>query len=109
MVRVAMQIHIAALGVPLFDQGGLVLNERWQAFELEKLTPAGLDVIELYCGRLLQVHPADAVALAKAIGLEYHEAKFRFPPGKEPAKDAPGLGARHAAKAAKDSKGAPRS
>lgn len=92
-------IHLAAAqSVPLFDQGGLTLTDRWQPFELEKLSPAALDVIELYCGRLLQVHPADAPAFAKFVGLEYHGARFRFPPGKEPGKEA--IGGRHAAAAA---------
>lgn len=54
-----MKLRISTLNTPLFDHEGLLLDEKWQTVDVDKLPPAGREAIRKYRGHILQVHPED--------------------------------------------------
>lgn len=86
--------------IPLFTEGGLDLAAKgWSSVDFDTATPLQRDSLELYLGRLLQVHELDADAFYGACApLELFEGKLRYPVGTDLTTVAP-IGRRHQAAA----------
>lgn len=79
-----MKILACTLNTPLFREEGLNLNETWRELDLDDLSPAALDMLEVQVGRIVQVHPDHLEGFARASGVDLVEGKLVARRGEAP-------------------------
>ena len=91
-----MKIRVSTVaGTPRFVHGGMNINSQWQELDLDTLSPEARDGLELYLGRIVQVHPDDREKFISDTGLEEIDGGFLALPKGEQGPDAIAVGERH--------------
>ena len=91
-----MKIRVSTVaGTPRFVHGGMTITSQWQEIDLDTLTPEARDGLELYLGRIVQVHPDDRDKFIADTGLEEIDGGILALPKKDQSADAIPVGERH--------------